>query len=564
EPTPTRLQRWFAWLLPKRGLVYGATLLLAFTGALTFFNLKRDLIPDLSLPSLQLLIQSPGRAASELELTVAQPVEQAVGGLPGVRRVVSTVQAGLVQVVIAFEGGTDPWRSRQLVGERVGALFGGFPPGTLPPLVTSAAGRLQEIQELVLVGPSVGPIALRDHAVKTMVPRLQAVPGVARVEALGGDVKQIQVMLRSERMRQLGVSLAKALEALEGSDQDTGAGLLELQDKSWFVTLASGAVNADRLRQLPVQARHGFVSLGEVADIEEGAAFRRGLSTYRGAEVVSLRVVKQPTAEALSTAQRVRDLLPELRKGLPEGMTLEMFYDQGEFVRHALSGVTVALMLGGAFVGLVLVVLLGNLRGALVVIILLPLATLGAALPLAAMGLGLNALTLGGLAIAVGLLVDAGVIMVENLTHRLHQAHDAAPTSRRATLVLAASEVGIPVLIAVLVILAVFIPLLAIGGVAGKLYAPLAVAVGSAMTLSLILSFTLVPTLVERFLPPGTVLAEPRFVTRLKEIYRPALTWALSHGAKVLLGAAVVTGISLVLALGLGSNFLPSLDEGAY
>src|SRR5512135_450945 len=146
------LTRWFTWLLPKRGLVYGATLLLAFLGVLTFFSLKRDLIPDLSLPSLQLLIQSPGRAASELELTVAQPVEQAVGGLPGVKRVVSTVQAGLVQVVIAFEGGTDPWRSRQLVGERLAAIMGGFPPGTLSPLVTSAAGRLQEIQELVLMG----------------------------------------------------------------------------------------------------------------------------------------------------------------------------------------------------------------------------------------------------------------------------------------------------------------------------------------------------------------------------------------------------------------------------
>ncbi|MBP1772338.1 MAG: Cobalt-zinc-cadmium resistance protein CzcA [Holophagaceae bacterium] len=564
KPAHALLTRWFAWLLPKQGLVYGATLLLAFTGTLTFFSLKRDLIPDLSLPSLQLLIQSPGRAASELELTVAQPVEQAVGGLPGVRRVVSTVQAGLVQVVIAFDGDTDPWRSRQLVGERISSLMGGFPPGTLPPLVTSAAGRLQEIQELVLTGPGVGPVAIRDHAVKVIVPRLQAVAGVARVEALGGEARQIQVLLRPDRMRLLGVPLGKAMEALEGSDQDGGAGILELQDKGWFVTLGSAAPDSDALRKLPIQTQRGTVYLGEVADIQVGAAFRRGLATYRGAEAVSLRVVKQPTAEALSTAQSVREALPELRKGLPEGMKLEMFYDQGEFVRHALSGVTLALLLGGAFVGLVLVVLLGNLRGALVVIILLPLATLGAALPLAWMGLGLNALTLGGLAISVGLLVDAGVIMVENLTHRLHQAHAADAPGRRATLVVAASEVGIPILIAVLVILAVFIPLLAIGGVAGKLYAPLAVAVGSAMTLSLILSFTLVPTLVERFLPPGTVLEEPRFVTRLKEYYRPALTWALSHGAKLLAVAGTLTAASIVLALGLGSNFLPSLDEGAF
>ncbi len=561
---PSLLTRWFTWLLPKRGLVFGATLLLAFTGTLTFFSLKRDLIPDLSLPSLQLLIQSPGRAAAELELTVAQPLEQALGGLPGVKRVISTVQAGLVQVVIAFEDGTDPWRSRQLVGERLSAIMGGFPPGTQSPLVTSAAGRLQEIQELVLIGPAVGPVALRDQAVKVIVPRLQAVSGVARVEALGGEARQIQVLLRPDRMRLLGVPLGKAMEALEGSDQDGGAGILELQDKGWFVTLGSAAPTPDELRRLPIQTQRGTVFLGEVADVQEGTGFRRGLSTYRGAEAVSLRVVKQPTAEALSTARAVREALPELRKGLPEGMKLEMFYDQGAFVSHALSGVTLALLIGGAFVGLVLVVLLGNLRAALVVIILLPLATLGAAIPLMWMGLGLNALTLGGLAISVGLLVDAGVIMVENLTHRLHQAHTTDTASRRATLVAAASEVGVPVLIAVLVILAVFIPLLAIGGVAGKLYAPLAVAVGSAMTLSLILSFTLVPTLVERFLPPGTVLEEPRFVTKLKEVYRPALIWALSHGAKLLAVAATITAASVVLALGLGSNFLPSLDEGAF
>ena len=564
KPPRSGLTRWFSWLLPRHGLVYGATLLLAFTGTLAFFSLKRDLIPDLSLPSLQLLIQSPGRAAAELELTVAQPVEQAVGGLPGVRRVVSTVQAGLVQVVIAFDGGTDPWRSRQLVGERLAALLGGFPPGTLPPLVTSAAGRLQEIQELVLTSPGLGPVALRDHAVKAVVPRLQAIPGVARVEALGGEARQIQVLLRPDRMRLLGVSLSRALEALEGSDQDAAAGILEIQDKGWFVTLGSAAPTPDDLKRLPIQGRQGMIYLGEVADIREGEAFRRGMATYRGAEVVSLRVVKQPTAEALSTAQSVREALPELRKGLPDGMTLAMFYDQGDFVRHALSGVTLALLMGGGFVGLVLVVLLGNLRGAMVVILLLPLATLGAAIPLWLMDLGLNAMTLGGLAIAVGLLVDAGVIMVENLTHRLHQSHGADPAIRRATLISAASEVGIPILAAVLVILAVFIPLLAIGGVAGKLYAPLAVAVGAAMTLSLLLSFTLVPALVDRFLPPGTVLEEPPFVTRLKRYYRPALVWCLGHGVQVLAAAAVVTLASVLLALGLGSNFLPSLNEGAF
>ena len=252
-------------------------------------------------------------------------------------------------------------------------------------------------------------------------------------------------------------------------------------------------------------------------------------------------MVKQPTADVMSTSIEVRKALDELRKGLPEGMTLTLMYDQGDLVTHALNGVTVALLLGGLFVALVLILLLGNFRAALLVIVTLPLATFGAAIPLQAMGMGLNAMTLGGLAISVGLLVDAAVIMVENLAHRLHHHRDHIEP-RRVALTRAAAEVGVPILTAVLVILAVFIPLLAIGGLAGRLYAPLAVAVASAMTLSLILSFTLVPALVERFLPPGSSLEEPRFVVAIKRFYKPRLEWAMRHGA-------IVRGLALGLTI---------------
>jgi cobalt-zinc-cadmium resistance protein CzcA len=218
---------------------------------------------------------------------------------------------------------------------------------------------------------------------------------------------------------------------------------------------------------------------------------------------------------------------------------------------------------GGIFVALVLVLLLGSVRGAALVLVVLPLATFGAAIPLHFAGLGINAMTLGGLAIAVGLLVDASVIMVENLAHRLH-THQEHVEPRRVALTRAAAEVATPILIAVLVILAVFIPLLSMGGIAGKLYAPLAVAVASAMTISLVLSFTLVPALVERFLPPGSALEEPRFVKAIKRVYRPALDWALHHGPLVRVLALGLTIPSIWLAFHLGTNFLPSLDERAF
>jgi len=558
----TLIRRWFDWMLPRKGWIFALALVWAVAGVVSFATLKRDLFPDLTLPSLNLLIQSPGRAATELELTVAQPIEQAIGGLPGVKRVVSTVQAEVVQVVVAFEGDTDPWRARQLVAERLSGVVGNFPEGTRAPLMSSAAGRLQEIMEIVLEGPATDPMKLRDHTEKVLIPRLQAVPGVARVERLGGEERQLQVVVQPERMRLQGVSLSQILEALDGSNQDSAAGVMEIQDKGWFITVGSLAAQPEAVKKLRLKTPRGAILLGEVAEVREGAGFRRGLARHQGHEDVSLRVVKQPTAEALTVAKETRKALDELRQSLPEGMELTLMYDQGNLVTHALNGVTLALLLGGFFVALVLVVLLGNLRGALIVIAVLPLATLGAAVPLQAAGLGLNAMTLGGLAISVGLLVDAAVIMVENLAHRLHE-HKEHIEPRRVALTRAAAEVGIPILTAVMVILAVFIPLLAIGGLAGRLYAPLAVAIAAAMTLSLILSFTLVPSLVERFLPPGSLLEEPRLVTALKAFYKPGLEWAMRHGAIVRVLALGLTIPSLWLAVNLGSNFLPNLDEGA-
>ncbi len=557
------LERWFVRALSARGWILAIAGLWGVAGFLTFARLPRDLFPNLALPSVQLLIQSPGRDPAELELSVAQPVEQVLTGLPGVRRVTSTVQAGVTQIVVAFEPGTDPWRSRQLVGEKLAQVLAGFPEGTSAPLLTSAAGRLQEIQELVLEGPAIDPMKLRDHAVRVLIPRLQSVPGVARIELLGGEGRQLQVSISPETMRLVGVSLDQVVEALEGSEKDASAGILEIRDKQWYVSVASLAGSVEQVRCLPVHTARGVVALGDLAEVREAPEFRLGLARYKGFEVVSFRVIKQPTADTLSTSRRVRELLPELRRSLPSGMSLELFYDQGDLVSHALGGVSQALGLGALFVGLVLIVLLGSLRGALFVIVLLPLATLGAAIPLFALGLGLNAMTLGGLAIAVGLLVDAGVIMVENVVHRLHDLPASDLGTRRRAIARAAAEVGVPIATAVLVILAVFIPLLAVGGVAGELYAPLAVAVASAMTIALVLSFTLVPVLVDRFLPPGTRLEEPGVIRAIKNAYRPVLDFALRHGAWVQAVAIVLALPAILLAARLGTNFLPSLDEGA-
>lgn len=558
---PRRAVRFFEGVLRHGRAVIGLSLLLAAAGALALVALPRDLFPDLALPSVQVLIQSPGRDAAELELGIGQRVEQALQGVPDVRRVVTTLQPGVVQVVVAFEPGADPFRTRLLVAEKIAGVSGEFPAGTEPPLLTSAAGRLQEIQELVLEGPAADPMRLRDVAVRVVVPRLQSVPGVARVELLGGEERQLQVTLIPEHMRLVGVGLEQVLAALEGSERDRGAGILELRDKLSFVTYASLADSPEEARRLPVHTAHGLVALGDLAEVREAPGFRLGLARYQGFEVVSMRVIKQPGADTLAVARGVRAAVPELQEAVPAGMTLTLFYDQGELVQHALGGVGQALAIGGVLVALVLVVLLANLRAAAVVLLLLPLAILGSALALLGFGEGLNAMTLGGLAIAVGLLVDAGVIMVENLAHRL--AGGVPPEERRRVIAQGAAEVASPIVTAVLVILAVFIPLLAVGGIAGRLYAPLAVAVASAMAISLVLALTLVPVLVEWMLPTGAALAEPALVRGVKRVYRPLLDLALRHGVAVQVIALAIALPAILLAAGLGTDFLPKLDEGA-
>lgn len=564
EPAPAGHRRgtaFFAAVLRHGRAVLGLSLLLAVAGALAFAALPRDLFPDLALPSVQILVQSPGRDAAELETGIAQRVEQALQGVPDVHRVVTTLQPGVVQIVVAFEAGADPFRSRLLVAEKLASVAGEFPEGTAAPLLTSAAGRLLEIQELVLEGPSIDPMKLRDTAVQQVVPRLQSVPGVARIEILGGEERQVEITLAPENMRLAGVGIDEVRAALAGSERDRGAGILELRDKLAFVTYASLAGSVDALRRLPVHTARGLVALGDVAEIREAPAFRMGLARYRGFEVVSMRVVRQPGTDTATVARGIRAALPEVQRALPAGMSLTLFYDQGELVQHALGGVGKALGIGGVLVALVLLALLANLRAAAIVVALLPLAILGSAIPLLALGEGLNAMTLGGLAIAVGLLVDAGVIMVENLAHRL--AHDAGAGSRRQVIARAAAEVATPIVTAVTVILAVFIPLLAVGGVAGRLYSPLAVAVASAMAISLVLAITLVPALVERLLPPGTRLDEPALVRAVKRGYRPLLDFALRRGALVQLAALAIAVPAVVLAAGLGTDFLPQLDEGA-
>jgi cobalt-zinc-cadmium resistance protein CzcA len=547
-------------------------------GAFWMQDLQRDVFPDLSAPVFNVITQNPAMGAEELETAVAIPLEVALAGLPDVRRVRSTSQLGVAQVTIEFEPSADYYRSRQFVAERVAQAAGQLPPGTDPPLISSLTGRLNEIFEFTLeADPGAADLmTLRDLAEFDVNNRLLAVPGVATVERLGGYLRQFQIQIDPERMSARVVSLDDVMHAVEESNLNASGGIVAQGSIEWTVRAIGRAQTVDDLRRTVVTTRGDVpVLLGDVADVREAAAVRRGVAHRLKGEVVSARIIKQFGADTVTVAAGIRAAVEDIRRTLPKGVQLRVVYDQSELVSSALGGVGRAVMLGGVFVMLVILLLIGNWRAALVVTFTIPLSIALAGLLLKPLGIGLNTMTLGGLAIAVGLLVDAAIIMVENILHRLSDG--TTSQDRRERALTAAREVARPIAFATLIVIVVFLPLFGMTGIEGRMYQPLAAAVIAAMAAALVLSVTLVPMAAALMLKtrragadgvggpahPG-VDEDVALLRVVKRWYAPALDRCLRHPVAVAMGTALIAIPVIVLGLRIGSDFMPQLDEGAF
>ncbi len=536
-------------------------------GAIWLQDLRRDVFPDLSAPIFNVIAQNAAMGAEELETAVAIPLEVELAGLPDVRRIRSNSQLGVAQVTVEFEPHADYYRSRQFVAERVAQAAGQLPAGTEPPLISSLSGRLNEIFEFTLeADPGAADLmTLRDLAEFDVKNRLLAVPGVAAVERLGGYLRQFQVQLDPERMAARRVSLDAVLHAVDESNLNASGGVIAQGPIEWTVRAVGRVRTVEDLRATVITVRGTVpVLLGDVADIREGAAVRRGVAHRLAGEVVSARITKQFGSDTVAVAAGVRRAVDDLRRGLPKGVQLRIVYDQSELVTSALGGVSRAVMVGGVFVVLVIVFLLGNLRAACIVTLTIPLSLALSGLLLHALGVGLNTMTLGGLAIAVGLLVDAAIIMVENILHRLAGAATSAERRRRA--MAAAVEVARPIAFATFIVIVVFLPLFGMSGIEGRMYQPLAAAVIAAMAASLVLAVTVVPIAAGIILrPPAPGAEEDVWLLRwIKRRYAPLLDRCLRHPRVVALLTLLVAGPALALGLLVGNDFMPQLDEGAF
>jgi heavy metal efflux system protein len=546
-------------------------ILLALAGAglgvVAVQDLPRDVFPDLSTPVFNIIVQNPAMSAEELETSIAIPLETALAGLPNVRRVRSSNQLGVAQVTVEFESDADYFRARQFVAERIAQISPQLPPGTDAPLLSSLTGRLNEIFEFTLeADPGAATLmTLRDLAEFEVRNRLLAVPGVAAVERLGGYLREFQVQMDPERMSARGITLDELLHAVDGANLNVAGGFIVQGPLEWTVRGVGRAHTVDDLRGTVVAIRGTTpVLLGDVADVREGPAVRRGIAHRLRGEVVSCRVTKQFGADTMHVATGIRRAIEDIRTTLPKGVALRIVYDQAELVGSALGGVGRAVMIGAAFVALVIFALLGDVRAALIVTLTIPLSLLLAAVVLRQAGVGLNTMTLGGLAIAVGLLVDASIIVTENIVHWRNTRHGPGGTMRAQALG-AALQVGRPIGFATLIVVAVFLPLFGVGGIEGRMYQPLGAAVIAAMAASLLLALTLTPVVAALVLRshPGGTDHDVWVVRRLKAVYAPLLDWCLRHAGLVRLTSLGVTVPVIVLAFFVGSDFMPKLDEGA-
>ncbi len=543
---------------------------LAFVfGVTAYQQMPKNVYPDITIPVFTIVAENEAMAPEEIEMMITRPMEAAMNGLPGVRRVRSQTTQGLSSVVVDFDIETEFWRARQFVTERMAQVAAQLPPGTEPPTLASATTRLAEVYEYAVEG-DLPPTELREIAEWQIRYNLLTVPGVAEVLNMGGYLRQYRVTLDPNRIHAHDVTLSEIESAIRSGNENASGGFISTGPAEYTVRGIGRFDSVEDIGNTVVGERGGVpLFLREVASIEEGTAIRRGIASRNGKETIIALVIKQPSADTVQVVQGIEKALEDMRTTLPKGVRIVPYYDQTHLITAALSSVTRAILVGAVLVVLVLFVFLGHVRSTLIVALSLPLSVVIAGVLMRPFGIGLNTMSLGGLAIAVGIMVDASIIMVENIYHRFHQQRELLREKafREGVAHKAAIEVGRPIAFATLIIIAVFLPLFLMGGIEGLLFRPLSVTVGSAMLAALVLSLTFTPVLCLWLLYSKRNLRaseEVWFVRGIKRVYIPVLEFALRFRWLVI---ALTIGLLIPAGFGLtqvGRDFMPRLDENAW
>jgi len=553
----------------QRMLVILATLALVGFGVLAVRQIPIDAFPDVTNVQVQVLATAGGMSPPEVEKLVTRPIEWGIAGLPRLTETRSVSKIGLAAITIVFEEGVDDYFARQLVSERLQSVRESLPAGVdvqLGPITTG----LGEVFQYTLVSkdPKYDATELRTIQDYVVRPFLRTVPGVTDVNSFGGLVKQYQVVVNPDRLASFGLTLAQVFEALEKNNANASGNYIEHKSEQFIVRGLGLVRNVRDIGNIIVSAQnHNPVYIRDLAEVKIGAELRQGAVTANGqGEAVAGIVLMLKGASGRDVVNAVKARLPAIQKALPKGVELVPFYDRTELVQKAIHTVTQALQEGAIFVLLILIVLLADVRSAIIVTLVLPLAALFAFIMMKWQGLSANLMSLGGLAIGIGMMVDGAVVMVENI-HRHLTAPPGPDQPVRAgkveTVLYAAKEVGRPIVFGIAIIIIVFLPLFTLEGFEGKMFSPLAFTISLALLGSLVLSLTLVPTLCTFFLKQEPQPHDPRHIRGLKRLYLATLQPCVRRPWAVAAVALLALGGSLALVPRIGTEFLPELDEGS-
>lgn len=563
-------KRLLNYSLHNRLLVVIASLVLMAYGAFSLSRMPVDVFPDLNKPTVTLMTEAGGMAAEEVEQLISLPLETTMNGLPGVESVRSVSSSGLSFIYLTFDWDTEIFRARQMVAERLGSMEQSLPPGVVPHMgpVTSIMGEIMQIA-LPIDAERTSPMQVREYADWVLRPRLMAVPGVAQVIPIGGEVRQFQVQPDSTRMAQLGITRSDLREALRGYANNTSGGFLELNGREYLIRHLGQTSSLETLAGLPLGLRNGQpILLGQIAEVTFAAAPKRGDAGFAGEQAVILGIQKQPDADTLALTRALESALDDMRRSLPEGMQApRVTFRQANFIEASIGTLQGKLIGASLFVAVVLLFFLGSLRPTLIALVAIPTSILVTVLVFRYFGLSINTMTLGGLAIAIGSLVDDAVVDVENIMRRMKMEREKPLAARLASLplVVAASlEVRSAILYATVIIVLVFLPLFALPGMEGRLFVPLGVAFIVSTLASLLVSVTLTPVLALYLLPGMKSLGhgDTRLLAWLKRHYQRSLQRVLEHPRQVLAGALLAVLLAALSVPFFPRTFLPPFNEG--
>jgi CzcA family heavy metal efflux pump len=558
------------WSLRSRLFVLAAAALLLGWGALETLRMPVDVFPDLTAPSVTVVTEVHGMAPTEVERLVTFPVETALNGAPGVRRVRSSTGIGLSTVVVEFDWGTEVPAARQIVAEKLLLARAALPPEASAPVMAPAASVMGEIMFIALGSDRHDGMALKSAADWTVRKRILAVPGVAEVLPIGGDERQYQVTLRVDRLAAYGVTVDEVLAALKDGNQNSPAGFYAEGGQEYLIQGIGRMLSAEDVGATAVARRGGIpVLVRDVAEVAVGPGIRRGVGSNNGRPAVVMGIQKQPGVNTLELTRRLDAVFADLRKTLPPGMELATdIFRQADFINVSVKNLLDALRDGAILVVVIVFAFLMNGRATLITLTALPLSLVAAIVTMKAMGASINTMTLGGLAIALGALVDDAIIVVENIVRRLEDNRRRPAESRQAPIHVvfeATREIQGSIVFATLIIMLVFLPLFFLTGVEGRLMVPLGLAYVISLAASLLVAVTVTPVMASLLLVRETAEAghrDPALIRWLLAGYDRVLAATLHRWKAVAWGSGIALALSMAALSMAGKAFLPDFNEG--